>query len=314
MERFLTAARLAMVCLLAWPVNAAASNPATIEASAPPLYRYTDDDNTVWLMGSVHAYGGYNFDWLQPHVLRALSEIDQVYLESDAKPGWWHSHEARELYLLDNNLTWFDLMSRDAIDAITDQSTDIAEQLNYATVRVPSLAAFVYLRTNLRRNHDLSGVSGIDTRIAFTTIPYLLYDHPGYTPRDHVQLNLLDDDIGFFRSVREVPLERQAEVFPVIVGRLDHYAARYADAVHAWRAGDLDTLERALDDYAGIYRVFGIYDAAIPERAHGWSDQIAAIIESDVDTMIIVGAEYVHLDNTLLDRLGERGYAFARVQ
>lgn len=314
MERCVPAVWLGLFSLLAWPVNAAASDPATVEASVPPLYRYTDDDNTVWLMGSVHAYWGHNFDWLQPHVLTALSEIDQVYLESEAKPGWWHSHEARELYLLDDGMTWSDFMERNTIDGITDQSTDIADQLNYAIVRVPSLVTFVYLRDSIKKNFDLWGVSGVDTRISFTTIPYLLDDFSGYTPRSHIQLDYLDDDIGFFRMVRDVPLDRQAAVFPIVVEELDEYAAHYADAVQAWRAGDLDTLERALDEYAGIYRAFGLYDAAIPERAHAWAEQIAGIIESDVDTMIIIGAEYVHLDNTVLDRLGERGYAFSRVQ
>jgi hypothetical protein len=305
---------LGLFSLLAWPVNAAASDPATVEASAPPLYRYTDDDNTVWLMGSVHAMARADFDWISPDVDFAFANVDRVLLESEAKPGWWHSASARELYPIGGGSTWRDFLSGQEIDqvegALRATSFDASVAVNY----VPSLAVFVAVQSLLIGQHELWSTSGVETRVSFNTIPRLLEASPDHSARPHLELDYLDHDIRFFRQVRDVPLDQQAEVIVDIMRDINWYTARYADAVQAWRTGDLDRLERALDDYAGIYRAFGVYDAAIPERAHAWSDQIAGIIESDVDTMIIIGAEYVHLDNTVLDRLGERGYVFSRVQ
>ena len=73
------------MCVGLWSVDANAQQPApSVEqgvAPKPALWRFSDEDSTLWIFGSVHLLDP-DLKWRRPELEKALAEVEYVYFEA----------------------------------------------------------------------------------------------------------------------------------------------------------------------------------------------------------------------------------------
>jgi len=276
-----TARRL--VPLVAALLLAACGRGGPAAEARPPLWRVSDGDTTVWLLGSIHLLPA-NVHWRTPAVERAIAESRELVLESSP-----------------------------------DDSADFAGMASGADL--PPLAARVpaALRPALDATMKRSGVAAatLDRRKSWAAAATLATGQAvaaGASARHGVERILWDDFAGRYRAAfhRAADQVRALDALPaamqdrMLVAALDP-GQSYAATLRAWEQGDLAALARTdADPVLGEQLVVG------PNRR--WSRWVAAWMRRPGVVLVAVGAGHLAGADSLPAMLARQGLKVERVE
>lgn len=254
----------------------------TVEAR-PPLWRVSDGDTTVWLLGSIHLLPG-NVRWRTPAVERAIAGADELVLES--APG---------------DHTDFAALARgDGLPPLRERVSPVLR---------PALTAAV-----ARSGAAPASLDAQKSWAAATTLATGEALAAGATVGNGVESVLWGAFAGrrraaFYRAQDQV---RQLDALPpdlqdrMLAAALDSRQA-YGPTLDAWARGDLAALDRTAECTPLAGRLIGQPNLA-------WSAWIAARMRRPGTVLVAVGVGHMAGPYALPAMLARRGLTVERVE
>lgn len=268
--------------ILAGAATAQTPAPAAAETATPAMWRVTDADTEVFLLGSFHILPP-NLDWRTDPIEKAFAAADIVYFEVDV----------------------------DAPDARTKTvQTMMTEGFNPAgvtlsnTLEPADAQKLREIATGL--GLPFSAIDPMRPWQAFLTLSVQFIIQQGFEPGAGVDSALLaearalDKDVRFFESI-EQQLEFFTGLAPDVEKALlvltirdwEHQAQSFDDLFAAWRAGDVDFIDEQMNELMREQAPV-VYQRLIAERNAAWAEEIARAMEGESGTIFVaVGAAHL---------------------
>ncbi|GAB1595887.1 TraB/GumN family protein [Lysobacter claricitrinus] len=289
--------------LLALPV--AGSTPVAPAPTAPPvplLWKVSDADNSIYLLGSFHLLAKSDYP-LSPDIDRAFDDAESLVFEVAPED------------LDDPGITG--LMMGLA-------KSDPASSLDRA---LPA-----DLKTPLDRRLRAMGLppeqmGAFEPWFIDTMLVTLLGQRSGYAPEDGLDRNLMararaaGKPATGLETVREqlttldgTPITEQIASLREFVDEGDNAGARLGELHSAWRDADIPTLERLTrDEMAELTPV--TYQRLNVDRNRAWIPRLQALLAqgSGHDVLVVVGALHLLGDDGVVAMLRAKGYRVERI-
>lgn len=288
---------LALACLAA---GCASGTPST-----PAIWKVTDADNSVYLLGSFHALKAEDYP-LSESVMDAYADAERMAFE-----------------VAPNELQSPDLPARMQQAALLPAGQDLQALLPVPSWRrlqawsqtnpafpiarldrmEPWFVAILVVNTQAKAQ-GFDSALGVDQHFMNAAKP---------VAKPSIGLEKASQQIALFDGM---PLKAQQQL---LQEALDANAADNARDLEnlrrLWKAGDVaglqrETVTRMRREYPDLYRSVNV------ERNRAWLPQVRAMLddESDDETMVVVGALHLLGDDGLVQLLRDQGYRVERLK
>lgn len=267
--------------------------PFHVAAENPPIFEISDADSTIIMLGSVHLLPG-NDDTLPEPINAAYAEADRLVFELPAEEIDPQKGQALAMSLgvdkQDRGLS--ELLSEEGFA----EARQLAERNNmpFDPLRrlEPWLVLLQYQALNLQRL-GFSTDSGVEAQLKAR----------GENDRlPMAGLESLQQQLEFFD---EIPLETQERMLLEYLRGIPDSRERMETMVQAWRNGNLDELERLVED--GFAEDPELAERFLAARNRDWVEQIIELLELPGTTLVIVGAAHLVGDVGVPELLEEKG-------
>lgn len=283
--------------LLAFAIAA----PARAEPPVPLLWKVSDADNAVYLLGSFHL--------LTPQDYPLSAEVEAAFADAEALAFELSPQEASSP----------ELAVHMAQAAMRRRPGTLRQDLG------PALWSRLEAWTTAN-GVPLAQLAGFDPWFLALNVSLVEMGKQGFDAALGLDRHLMDQAARAGKPAQG--LERASEQIDVLAGMsLDEQRQMLAEALdqsvdgaaksrelHAtWRAGDARRLweEMALEmkrDYPALYRRINV------ERNKAWLPKLEArLADADDDTLVVVGALHLLGEDGLVERLRAKGYTVERI-
>ncbi|MEM9688537.1 MAG: TraB/GumN family protein [Pseudomonadota bacterium] len=268
----------------------------------PPLWKVSDDDNTVYLFGTFHLLPE-DADWQSDAVIKAMQAASITVTEADTE-----SPEAMS-----------------GIQALVVQYGLNPPGTTLSQVLGDDRAASLF---------EIAGAYGVPSGMLEPMKPWLAllsvtnaaYMANGLNPELGVEKILNDMAVEQGDSIEHLEtVERQIKALAALDGEIandfvDVSVAEFAElqtqlqvGLDAWLAGDTEALDESM-----IARVRAespmAFNLIFVERNREWIDRITAYLDGEADTFIAVGTGHLVGEQSVIDMLEDAGVEVERIQ
>lgn len=268
-----------------------------------PLWAYSDEDNTVFLLGSLHALRPEDHP-LPASVDRAFNLADRLVLEVDmsrVSPG--------EAAAVSRAYGQFRESEGNLSGALSSRTRKLL--VDYLAARGDTIARFERMKpwmVSIQLGLQEISRLGYDPRLgvdAFLMQRALESGKPiGQLETFEQQLRLLSSD----------PLPVQDLALRVSLERAGGFAGELQALIEAWKAADIESLYdigiAGADEYPALSPQL---DRLIADRNETMATGIRQLIEGDENALVVVGAMHLGGDRGILSLLAD-SYPFGRVK
>jgi uncharacterized protein YbaP (TraB family) len=262
--------------------------------AASPVWAIRGAHNTVYLAGSIHL----------------LPANDAVL-----PPAFDHAYADSALLVMELDLGKFD-----AMEAMSWMSSH--GELPKGTTLRDVLGEMRYTRVNAAAEK-----LGLMTAGLKTAAPWMVgielsdaaYMHEGFDPDQGVEeqlvqraladhkptagLETMEEQLG---GLVALSMDNQVRMLDQTLDELKDIKSEMRDVVSAWRHGDAAKLATLL---SSEYQAFpALYQPLVIERNQRWLPQVEALLKSNDNTMVVVGALHLVGHGGLLEQLRVKGY------
>ena len=282
----------AALCLTACSA-APEAGPAT-----PALWVVKDDDTTIYLFGTVHQLPR-GTQWDGAAVGRAIAAADELVLELTpaemaAAPAAFarHATDSREGPVLHRIPT---TLRYDARVAISDAPMSMP-QLD----SLDSWAAALVLAQAMTEAAGLDYDAGVEKalieRFRAAQLP----------------IGGLETAEGQILLFERLPMPVQRAMLEKVIRDRDEAPEMLERLLSAWRTGDMDAMEQAIDDDA--LSIDGLSGPLLTERNADWATWIDRRMDRPGTVLVAVGAAHLAGSGSVQDALARAGKPVTRVQ
>jgi uncharacterized protein len=267
--------------------------------AAPAMWRIADEDSQVWLFGSVHAFNS-RVKWRTSTFNKALRAADLVYFEM---PTTVSDNEYLQAMLT---------------LGLNKKGKQLGDYLNKSQ---RGQLAQVVLALGL----DPSVIESMKPWFAAMTISGIAGELAGGKLRPGVEDSIkseipnrkergLDTLETQLRVLADLSTREQVKMLMETIGGGNGQDAQAStDITSLWLSGDVEGL------YKPTAAAFGrqgseLFNALLTVRNKRWAKQIEALLATDKDVMVIVGAAHFGGNTGLPALLAKRGLKIERVQ
>lgn len=289
--------------LLALPV--AGSTPVRAADASPPvplLWRVSDGDSRIWLLGSFHLLARSDYP-LSPDIDRAFDDAESLVFEVAPDDLDGPSIAAGMMAL-----------------ATSDPASSLARV-------VPVDLAAPLDRRMRALGLDPAQMARFEPWFVDVTLVTLLGQRAGFDPAAGLDRDLMararlaGKPAAGLETVSEqlatldaTPISEQVDSLRAMVDEADSAEAQF-NALHAaWRAGDVAALERTMqremkDRTPVTYRRLNV------DRNRAWLPRLEALLAQGAghDVLVVVGALHLLGDDGVVEQLRRRGHRVERV-
>lgn len=285
------------VCLLSAGVHAKKADDAAAPP-APPLWRVSDADSSVYLFGAI-GLSPQGAAWRTRDIARAIDTSETIWFEVPVDEPWAQA-AANRIFAADGMLTPGDRLSSHLPDEAAESLGAIAAAAGLSLETLEPLkpwAAFVVLSARAQLESDEPAVETAILTEARSRGRQLRYFG---TVED--SLRLLTDMTG----------DQQSRLASHLIGDFNRQRETARAGFEAWRTGDLAAADAFLN---GTMRAQSpdIFQRLVSDRAAAIATDIAAILKSPETAFISLNASYVVGPDALPDRLAELGFRIERI-
>jgi hypothetical protein len=285
---------LAFIGWTAAPASAqdAASAAAPTTTAQHPLWRITDADNTVYLMGSVHL--------LRPEVYPLAAPMQDAFAQSD-----------RVVFELN-------------LDSLQQGAMTMQQRGMYQDERTirDALSDSTYARLSARLDTlglPMQAVQKMKPWMLATSLPGLVLQRGGYDTASGIDMHFyqkakeagkpvagletFEEQIGF---LEQVGADNPDRYMHMTLEQLDGIGAMMDSITVAWERGDVaaiaDRLNASMEDFPEMRETLLI------TRNKNWVPQIVDMIEGSTNTLVVVGTGHLVGSESVVALLLQRGY------
>lgn len=265
----------------------------------PLLYRLADGNNTIWLLGSVHALTANDYP-LDARIESAYADAERVVLEvspDELNPA----HIAQVALPLARYQG-----GQQLADAFND--AEYAKLRGYLETRgldarqfsnfEPWFVGLQVFALNLAQS-DYASAQGVDKHFAARALA------------DGKQTGGLETAAEQFRMFDTLAIETQKAFLLESMNDSANFEQQLDEIVSAWRRGDEAALAGLLETEFGAAPE--LRDTLLVDRNQRWVPQIETLLESTGDSLVIVGALHLVGDKGVVSLLEEKGYELEKL-
>ncbi len=278
--------------LLLLLMAAACNAPASKEG--PPAWALEGENNTVWLLGSIHLLREQDYP-LPERVEQLWKQSDVLVLEvnlAEADPmemGRIIGQHGR----LPTETTLADVVDEATLAQTRKIVNELGLQENHALQLRPWLLATM-LTVQAIEDAGYQSELGLDMH---------LYQRAQEAERELRGLESTDDQL---RALYELAPEMEARYLRYTLEDIEDIEQQVPHMVRAWRENDQSALVEILAE--GFAEFPALYEAAMVERNRAWIPQIIAMLEDEQNYLVVVGSAHLVGPDNVIDLLREQGY------
>ena len=301
----MSAMKALLLMLLAISHVASAADPVPGSTYAPPvplLWKVSDGDNALYLLGSFHLLKAGDYP-LSPDVADAFAEAERLVFE--IPPGQLDDPESRPRFMA---AAGYD----DARNLSTVLPPRVLEQLRRLVARqggtIAQLEAYEPWFVNLSLLVGLSQSLGFSAELGLDQHLMARAEAAG---KPTGGLETFDDQL---RALDSTPMDEQITGLKDFLDRPQQMPGMLRELHQAWRDGDvarLDELTRVemLAKTPETYRIVNV------ERNDAWVPQLQAMLEAPGgdDVLVVVGALHLLGADGVVEKLRGAGYEVERI-
>lgn len=279
--------------ILAFTIPLALLLPFQVAAENPPIFEISDADSTIIMLGSVHLLPG-NDDTLPEPINAAYAEADRLVFELPAEEIDPQKGQALAMSL------GVDKQGRGLAQLLSEkgfaEARQLAERNNlpFDPLRrfEPWLVLLQFQAINLQRL-GFSTDSGVEAQ---------LKKRGEKDQLPMAGLESLQQQFGFFD---EIPLETQERMLLEYLRDIQDSPEDMKEMVAAWRHGNLEELEKLVDE--GFADDPALAERFLASRNRDWVSQIIELLELEGTTLVVVGTAHLVGDVGIPELLEEKG-------
>ncbi|MEM6394343.1 MAG: TraB/GumN family protein [Planctomycetota bacterium] len=271
-------------------------------AEAPALWKLSDEDNTIYLFGTIHLLPP-GVEWLTPAYEAAMQDAGITFAEADV--------ESPEALAAVGPL----------IQALGFNPSGVTLSATLGEERAAKFSAL-----SERYGVPIAALETMRPWLAILTVTQLVFNQTGLDANSGVDKAVLaaareqDDTLGYFETaevqVRALVSFDEEEIlkgFDEDLEELLNLEAVVLKLVDAWRKGDLAWLEAELitETRKETPKTF---KALFTDRNAAWTRQIEEMMAGDQNHFIAVGVGHLVGDQSVIDMLVKRGFKPVRIQ
>jgi uncharacterized protein len=267
--------------------------------AAPALWEVRDEDSSVWLFGSVHILPP-GLEWRSTRLNKILSKADRVYFETDI------STEAQmrimpmtfELAYNRDGTLLSDTIGRKLTERVRAAAEDYLIPMPMLLTMRPWMAATT-LSIGPLTNSGYDAALGVENVLS----QVVEAERIGF-------LETPEEQIGFLASGSDA---EQIAMLEATLDTLDVMEQDISSMVDAWMSGEPEALGEIFMSQMGDYDD-GMVERLIDTRNANWAEQIDAMLEDNVEALLVVGAAHLVDDVSVVRLLENLGYTSERIQ
>ena len=288
---------LALACLVAGCASGTASTPA--------IWKISDEDNSIYLLGSFHALKAEDYP-LSESVMNAYADAERMAFEVAPhelqSPDLAARMQQAALLPAGQNLQAFlpeASWRRLSVWSQTNPSFPIAS-LNRLE---PWFVAILVVNTQAKAQGFESEL-GVDRH-------FMAAAQPAAKPA--IGLEKASQQIDLFDGM---PLQAQQQLLQeALEANVADNSRDLEKLRRLWKSGDVNGLQR--ETVARMRREYpDLYQSINVDRNHAWLPQVQAMLDDEAseDTMVVVGALHLLGDDGLVQLLRKKGYRVERLK
>lgn len=281
---------LALTGLIAAPNAATADAGAVasaargaVDAKTPPegvaLWRVSDADSEIWILGSVHLLDPA-LNWRRPAIDAAIASAERAYFETPLDLA----AQAQAMLLV------MQLGVQPQGRRLTDQLSDkgrrdfdaAARKLSFSKAQFENLRpwlAMLQIASLSFKKQGLEAEAGVESVL----LPELL--------KRKVEIRYLETIEQQMRFLSDLPEADQVQALEAALGDLDQIGAQLDRLVRAWKTGDLAGLEA--ENAKAAADSPAVHEALIIRRNKAWIDALRRELAGSGVTLVVVGAAHL---------------------
>lgn len=271
---------------------------ARADSGSPPLWQLKGKNNSIYLLGSVHALR----DAMQPlsaSILHAYQDADVLYMEIDVDD--LDPAEVQQFTvtngLLPPEQTLAGLLGEERYGRARSEAEKLGLDLDQLAQLEPWVVAISAVQAQVLRL-GLDPDAGVEQRLARDA------------KRDQKEIRGLEtvsDQLGIFDRL---PLERQQDFLLMSLEEAIELPTALDDMIDAWSRGDVEQLAAIM---SADFKAFPeLYEPLVVARNRNWTRQIIALLDDDTDYLVVVGALHLTGEDSVIQMLHEQGYRAKR--
>ena len=279
---------------------------AQSEAEAPAIWAMSDEDSTVYLLGTVHILHP-DLDWRTPYLDTVLEEVEQVWFEADTLSPEANAQMTTLIPQLGLNTTDTPMTQRLSDEANADLATFAGrlganpDQLRAALDPYQPWIATIQLAVLQMQAAGYDPASGVEV---------VLNQRLADQDKTFHYLETVEEQLRFFA---DMPYETQLANLELSLHEAVENPDMFDDLVGAWAEGDMDRLNEIMNSDMRE-QTPELYDVILVQRNRNWAPEIAAALDGDEDVLIAVGAGHMPGEEGVIALLQARGLEVHRVQ
>lgn len=277
--------------------QAGSSEQAAETETKHPLWKISDDDNTVYLMGSVHL--------LQPDVYPLSDVMNEAF-------------EASEKVVFEVNL-----------DSLQQGAMSMQRRGMYQDTTVVQDVLADSVTTQLQTRLDslqipMQAVQKMKPWMLATTLPVIVMQRSGYQAGAGVDmhyyqkakqagkpvsgLETFDQQIGFLEKAGSIDPNKYVSI---TLAQLDSVGVMIDSITESWKKGDVEAIAAEMNDSMNEYPE--MREMMLIERNENWIPQIEALVEGSTNTLVVVGVGHLVGEDSVIDMLRSRGHTVVQL-
>lgn len=283
------------------PVKSSAKKPAnTLDRADPPMWRVTDADSEIYLVGTFHALPR-DIDWRSDALARAADMAQTVVFEAEVDTPAAQKRAQEIVSRYGRNRAGVSLSSILGPD-YAPQFAAAASGLGIDPAALEPARpwqAFLALSIKFLMKEGFDPAAGLEQ---------VMLTEARVRGRQLRFFETVDQQLNLFASM---PADQEKALLVTTLREWDNQADDVRAMLAAWRDGDLDTIDRLMN---GAMRdeAPGVYDRLIVRRNAAWADKTEQLIDGSGTVLIAVGAAHLAGPDSLPAMLAARGHAVER--
>jgi uncharacterized protein len=267
---------------------------ALAEDRAALLWKLEGEENTVWLVGSVHALRDDHYP-LPGAIEDAFDASRHLVVETDIinVDPQVQQRLMVSTGMLPPRTTLRDLVSQEEYRRIRELTEELGYRLSQLEILKPWLIGLSLTVAEMEKR-GYHGGAGMEV--------YFI-ERAGEKGKSIHQFETLQFQLSLFD---EMPHDAQIRFLIQSLEELRDLDDELDKLVEAWKDGDLDALEQVLLD--GFDNYPELYERLVVERNRNWLPKIVGFTESQADYFVLVGALHLVGEDGLVRMLEAEGF------
>jgi uncharacterized protein YbaP (TraB family) len=262
--------------------------------AASTVYEISKGKNKVYLAGTVHLLRPQDFP--PPEEFdSAYKKSQKIYFETDIQKSKTPEFGQRfaQAMMLPNNTTLKDVLDADTWAALQVFSAKNQYPLSQTMMFNPAMVSILITITESKK---LGVGDGIDA----------YYDQVARSDNKALgELETSDDVIGYMKSFSQ---EDPNKIIASTISDAEHIGDDLVKMISAWRAGDLDALDKELGEKMRE-ETPSAYQSLVIDRNKKWLPKIEDMFKTPAVEMVLVGSLHLSGRDGLLAALKKSGYS-----